>query len=84
MLHLEAHALLVDAHLALDAGAALGLLQAQAALTLALLVGFPRETRALGLVTNPTLFCLAGGAVRRFFGLALAPRPWRGRPPAPS
>ena len=53
MLHLEAHALLVDAHLALDAGAALGLLQPQAALALALLVGFPRETRALRLVTNP-------------------------------
>ena len=30
-----------------------------------------RETRALRLVTNPTLFGLAGGAVRRLFGLAL-------------
>ena len=71
VLHLEAHALLVDAHLALDAGAALGLLQPQAALAIALHVGFPRQTRALGLVASPAFFRLARGTVRRLFGLTL-------------
>src|SRR4051794_12148721 len=71
VLHLEAHALLVDAHLALDAGAALGLLQPQATLALALFVGLASHTRALGLFPSPTLFRFAGGAIRRLFGLAL-------------
>src|SRR6187549_316117 len=56
VLDLEAHALLVDPHLAFDAGAALCLLQSQVAFAFPVLLRFAGLTRAFGLVTNATIF----------------------------
>ncbi|HMF42859.1 MAG TPA: hypothetical protein VKQ32_19440 [Polyangia bacterium] len=70
MLDLEAHPLLVDPHLALDAGTTLGLLQPHVIVALPLLVRFLRHPSAVLLVADPLLFGLAGGAVGRFPRLA--------------
>ncbi|HEY5450793.1 MAG TPA: hypothetical protein VIQ54_18695 [Polyangia bacterium] len=71
MLHLEAHALLVDAHLAFDTGAALGLLQAKVVLPRSLFRVFLRTTGLIDLILPPALLRLAGGALGGLPRLAL-------------
>jgi hypothetical protein len=74
VLDLEAHPLLVDPHLALDAGAPLGLLQAHLVIALALFLRLVSRPDAVLLVADPLLLRLAGAPFRVLSGLPLGLR----------
>ena len=72
MLGVQAHTLLVDADLALDTGAALGLLQAQGVLALAGLLLLLRAADACLVLHAPALLGVPRGAIGCFFRSAVS------------